>query len=98
MNLKKIKTAATIAMAVSCSYALKAQVTLSGFVSSPEKKPIPFSVVGIKNTFLSTQANAEGLFSFKDLKPGTYVLVTKCVGYKPKVDSLEVKELSLIHI
>lgn len=98
MNLKKIKTAASIALALSCSYVTQAQLTLSGFVSSPEKKPIPFSVVGIKNTFLSAQSNAEGLFSFKDLKPGTYVLVTKCVGYKPKSDSVEVKENTTIEI
>lgn len=91
MTFKTIKTAATIAMALSCTYVAKAQFAINGFVSSPEKKPIPFSVVGIKNTFLSTQANAEGLFSFKNLRPGTYVLVTKCVGYKPKTDSIDVK-------
>jgi iron complex outermembrane receptor protein len=98
MNFINLKTAAGIAMAVACSFALKAQVSLSGFVSSPEKKPIPFSVVGIKNTFLSTQANAEGLFAFKDLKPGSYVLVTKCVGYKPKIDSIDVKENMTIEV
>lgn len=91
MTFKTLRTAAGIALALSCTYVTKAQFAVNGFVSSPEKKPIPFSVVGIKNTFLSTQANAEGLFSFKGLKPGSYVLVTKCAGYKPKIDSIEVK-------
>jgi len=98
MNFKKNKPAIAFAMAMSCAFMSQAQITLSGFVSSPEKKPIPFSVIGIKNTFLSAQANAEGQFSFKDLKPGKYVLITKCVGYRPKTDSLEVKENRNIEI
>lgn len=98
MNFKQLKIAAAFAIASSCAFVAQAQVSLSGSVSSPEKKPIPFSVVGIKNTFLSTQANADGVFKFNNLKPGTYVLVTKCVGYKPKIDSLEVKENMSIDI
>lgn len=90
MTFKTLRTAAGIALALSGTYVSKAQFAVNGFVTSPEKKPVPFSVVGIKNTFLSTQANAEGLFSFKGLKPGTYVLVTKCVGYKQKIDSIDV--------
>ncbi|MBL7934337.1 MAG: TonB-dependent receptor [Bacteroidia bacterium] len=92
MNFKTIKKAMALALFTSCSYILQAQLTLSGFVTSPEKTPIPFSVIGIKNTFLSTQSNSLGLFEFKNLKPGTYVLITKCVGYKPKIDSLNVKD------
>ncbi len=98
MNFQKIKTLATTAFVVVCILTTQAQVSLSGFVSSPEKKAIPFSVIGIKNTFLSVQANAEGLFKFSNLKPGTYVLITKCVGYKPKVDSLEVRENRTVEI
>lgn len=98
MNLKTIKTTVALALFTSCSYILQAQFKLSGFVSSPEKKAIPFSVVGIKNTFLSTQSNSVGLFEFKNLKPGTYVLVTKCVGYKTKEDSIDVKDNMTIEI
>lgn len=98
MNFKKIKTTAAFVIACFCASITSAQVSLSGFVSSPDKKPIPFSVIGIKNTFLSAQANAEGLFKFNNLKPGNYVLVIKCVGYKPKIDSLEVKENMAIEI
>jgi iron complex outermembrane receptor protein len=90
MTFKTIKAAAIIALALSCTGVAKAQHSINGLVSSPEKKPVPFSVIGIKNTYLSTQANAEGLFSFRNLKPGKYVLVTKCVGYKQKIDSIEV--------
>ncbi len=98
MNFKTIKKAMALAMFSSCSYILQAQVTLSGFVSDPDKKPIPFSVIGIKNTFLSTQSNASGLFEFTNLKSGKYVLVTKCVGYKVKEDSIDIKDNMTIEI
>ena len=42
MNLKTIKKAMALAMFSCCSYILQAQSTLSGFVSDPDKKPIPF--------------------------------------------------------
>jgi iron complex outermembrane receptor protein len=98
MNFKTIKKTLAVAMLSSCSYILQAQSTLSGFVSDPDKKPIPFSVIGIKNTFLSAQSNSLGLFEFKNLKPGTYVLVTKCVGYKAKEDSINVIDNMTIEI
>ena len=98
MNFKTIKKAMALALFSSCSYILQAQSKLSGFVSDPNKKPIPFSVIGIKNTFLSTQSNADGLFEFTNLKHGKYVLVTKCVGYKVREDSLEIKDVMTIEI
>ncbi len=98
MNFKKNKWALFMAMSLSCVQFAQAQIKLSGSVSDPEKKAIPFSVVGIKNTFLSTQSNAQGLFEFKNLKPGSYVLVTKCVGYKTKTDSLELKDNMTIDV
>lgn len=98
MNTNSTRKAMAFALFSLCALAVQAQFTLSGFVSSPDKKAIPFSVIGIKNTFLSTQSNALGKFEFKNLKPGTYVLVTKCVGYKPKTDSLELKDNMAIEI
>ena len=98
MNTKTIKKAMAFALFASCSYILQAQVTLNGSVTSPEKKVIPFSVIGIKNTFLSTQSNSLGQFEFKNVKPGNYVLVTKCVGYKTKEDSVVISEAKTIEI
>ena len=92
MNTKTIKQAMALALFSTCSYILQAQGTLSGSVISSERKPIPFSVVGIKNTFLSAQSNSLGQFEFKNLKAGSYVLFTKCVGYKVKMDSVELKD------
>lgn len=98
MNSNSTRKAMAFALFSLCALAAQAQFTLSGSVSSPDKKAIPFSVIGIKNTFLSTQSNASGKFEFKNLKPGTYVLVTKCVGYKPKTDSIELKDNMAIEI
>jgi iron complex outermembrane receptor protein len=98
MNTSNTKKAMALALFSLCALVAQAQLTLSGFVSSPDKKAIAFSVVGIKNTFLSAQANAAGRFEFKNLKPGTYVLVTKCVGYKPKTDSIDLKDNMTIEI
>lgn len=98
MNTNSTKKAMALALFSLCVAVAQAQFTLSGSVSSPDKKAIPFSIVGIKNTFLSAQANASGRFEFKNLKPGTYVLVTKCVGYKPKTDSIELKDNMAIEV
>jgi iron complex outermembrane recepter protein len=98
MNLTTAKKAMALALFTSCSYIVQAQLTLSGSVNSEEKTPIPFSVIGLKNTFLSTQSTAQGKFEFTNLKPGKYVLVTKCVGYKAKEDSVELKENMSIEV
>lgn len=84
-------------MFLPCALSLQAQSNLTGNVSAPDKTPVPFAVVAIKNTFLSAQANSQGTFKFGNLKPGKYVLVTKCVGYKAKTDSIEVKD-SAMHV
>ncbi len=72
----------------SCSYILQAQATLTGTITTAQKTPVPFAVVGIKNTFLTAQTNSAGVFEFKNLKEGSYVLITKNVGYKAKEDSV----------
>jgi iron complex outermembrane receptor protein len=89
MNTNNIKKTMALALFTSCSYILQAQLSLTGTVTTAEKKPVAFAVVGIKNTFLTTQSNASGVFEFKNLKPGAYVLVTKNVGYKAKEDSID---------
>lgn len=98
MNFKQLKKTATIVLFSAGTLVMPAQITVSGFVNSPEKKPIPFSVIGIQGTFLSSQANSLGLFQFKNLKPGKYVFVTKCVGYKARFDSLDVRDNMSIEI
>lgn len=85
-NIAKIVFAA--ALLSTAKY--NAQNTLSGNVKSEKGEAIPFAVVGIKNTQLAATSNSQGEFKFKDLKNSTYVLITKCLGYSDKVDTITV--------
>ena len=60
----------------------KSQFNLSGILTSNEQKPIPFGVVNLKNTYLTTQTNANGEYAFANLKSGNYVVVANCFGFK----------------
>ncbi|MES2764209.1 MAG: TonB-dependent receptor [Bacteroidota bacterium] len=88
MKINNIKKTMAFALFSSCSYILQAQATLTGTITTAQKTPVPFAVVGIKNTFLTAQTNSAGVFEFKNLKEGSYVLITKNVGYKAKEDSV----------
>lgn len=88
MKLKKAARLCSLAIGVLYMPLAKAQFTINGTVSGPDKNAIPYSVVGIKNTFISSQANAFGEFKIAGLKAGTYILQTTCVGYKMKYDTI----------
>lgn len=90
MNFKKMITKSCLALALFCMTTAKAQFKIAGVVSGPNEKPIPYAAVGIKTTFISAMANSEGKFEIKNLKAGKYVLVTHCVGYKKRIDSVDV--------
>lgn len=91
MNLKNTIFKSCLAIALFCMTSVKAQFTLSGTILGSNNKPIPYSSVSIKNTFISAISNDEGVFKIKNLKEGKYVLATNCLGYKMRYDSLEVK-------
>lgn len=98
MKKSTLKKTVTTALMLSCAIASLAQINVSGVVTDVEKNPIPFSVIGVKNSFITTQSNAQGLFQISNLKPGTYVLQTKCVGYKSKEDTIVLSENKNIEI
>jgi hypothetical protein len=56
------------------------QVTLSGKITDDQNKAIPFASVYIKNTTKGTSANSDGEYVLQ-LKPGTYEIQYKAVGY-----------------
>ncbi|WP_428328787.1 DUF5686 and carboxypeptidase regulatory-like domain-containing protein [Mucilaginibacter sp.] len=68
--------------------AFSQQVTLSGKITDEQKKAIPFASVYIKNTTKGTSANSEGQYTLQ-LKPGTYNVQYKAVGYKQESRKLE---------
>lgn len=88
MNLKKTAHWCSLSIGVLFTLHTKAQFNITGTVSGPDKNAIPYSIVGIKNTFISSQANAFGEFKITGLKSGTYILQTVCVGYKNRIDTV----------
>lgn len=88
--MNQLKKMFVLALAMGSSQIVKSQFTLSGVLTSPEKKVIPFGAVNLKNTYLTVQSNATGEFKFSNLKAGNYVIVTKCFGYLSKTDSVVV--------
>lgn len=92
MKTKKMLLQSAILVAACIFQTAKAQFSISGNVSGPDKRAIPFSVIGIRNTFISTQANSVGDFKIKGLNSGTYILQTACVGYKTRFDTVKLTD------
>ena len=90
--MNTFKKTFALTLILGSSQIAKSQFNLSGVLTSEEQKPIPFGIVNLKNTFLTTQANANGEYAFTNLKSGNYVVVTNCFGFKPKTDSVLITE------
>lgn len=69
-----------------------AQTTLSGKVINERGEMIPFAQLAIKNTYLTTIANAEGDFEIKNIKTDFCVLLTHAIGYAERADSIVVSK------
>ena len=90
--MNTFKKTFALTLILGSSQIAKSQFNLSGVLTTEEQKPIPFGIVNLKNTFLTTQANANGEYAFTNLKTGSYVVVTNCFGFKPKTDSVLITE------
>lgn len=86
----KNKTSAKLCFATMllCGAQAAAQSDISGRVLSDNGSAVPFALVGLNNTQLSTVADANGNFKFEGLKDGTWVLSTRSVGYLDRRDTL----------
>src|ERR1700726_5012561 len=73
------------------------QVTISGKITDEHNKPVPFASVYIKNTTKGTSANSEGEYILQ-LKPGTYEVQYKAVGFKQESRKLDVTTNQVINI
>lgn len=89
MNLKKMASLCGLGFSVFTVNTLSAQFSISGTVKGPKDQPIPYSAVGLKNTYSSAQANHEGFYKLSDVKAGKYVLLTNSIGYKTRIDTIE---------
>lgn len=73
------------------------QVSISGKVTDNYKKPISFASIYIKNTTSGTSANAEGDYILQ-LKPGTYEVLFKAVGYKQESRILQISDNRIVNM
>ncbi len=72
----------TISLLLVVVLGLQAQkIKLSGKITDNENNPLPGAAIQIKNTFLGTTTNQDGVFEF-NLKEGDYILNFSFIGYK----------------
>lgn len=90
MNYKKIAKV-FFASALAYSTSIRAQSVISGLVTNQKGEPIPFALIGIKNTQFAATSNLEGTFKFKPLKNDLYIVTTRCLGYADRTDTLDLK-------
>lgn len=86
----KIKSLAKCAFAMACVCMIdaKAQFNLSGKVVNKQGEPVSFAAIGIKNTQLSLITNQAGEYSFKGLKPDTYIITVHSIGFLNQTDTV----------
>jgi len=77
--------------------AFSQQVNISGKISDENNKPVPFANVYIKNTTKGTSANSEGEYILQ-LKPGSYEVQYKSVGYKRESRKLDLTTSQVLNI
>src|SRR5665213_1602657 len=77
--------------------AFSQQVTISGKITDENNKPIPFASVYIKNTTKGTSANSEGEYILQ-LKPGSYEVQYKSVGYKQESRKIDLTTSQVLNI
>ena len=62
-----------------------AQTRITGkIIDSATAKPLPDASVYIANSTIGTKTDKNGDYSFSQLTPGSYELITSCLGYQSK--------------
>ena len=67
-----------LAFATMLAMNLHAQFTISGSVFDTDSIPYPFVDIKLEPSGQNTRANFDGLYSFKDVKPGRYTITASC--------------------
>jgi hypothetical protein len=78
-------------------FSIKTHAQLTGLIMDSKGEPLPFANVYIEGSTRGTSANTEGIYTF-DLSNGTYRIVFQSIGYKKKVESVEVKGKTTLNI
>jgi iron complex outermembrane receptor protein len=80
-----------IAVSLTDSTAYQLMSGIRGKVTDPEGKPLYGASIAIENTYLGTQTDAGGNYSFVDLRKGNYTLRYSFIGYEPVVKVITVE-------
>ena len=88
MKFKKLAKV-FFAAAIAPSMGLQAQHLLTGQVKTTAGEPVPFAIIGIKNSQLAATSTANGTFKFRNLKSATYILSTRCLGFSDRTDTIQ---------
>src|SRR5665213_2589809 len=73
------------------------QITIKGKITDEHNRAIPFASVYIRNTTTGTSANSEGEYTLQ-VKPGTYDVQYKAVGYKQESRKLNVAANVVVNV
>ena len=63
--------------------------SVSGKITDEKNEPVSFATVYVEGTTLGTTANIDGIYKL-ELKPGTYRLIFRFIGYKQLEKNIEV--------
>jgi hypothetical protein len=79
------------------SLGTKAQQTysISGQVTDEKGITLPGATVFIANTTYINASDNEGKFSFDKIRPGTYEVVAKMIGFEPDIQSVTISDRSI---
>ncbi|MES2513873.1 MAG: DUF5686 and carboxypeptidase regulatory-like domain-containing protein [Bacteroidota bacterium] len=83
------KTLLALILVLSSTILFAQLASVRGKITDDRNQALSFSSVLVKGTTQGTNANADGFYSLK-LAPGTYELIFQYVGYKKKVEKVEV--------
>ena len=76
------------------SFNLRAQTSITGFVTDSLNKPITSASVYLSKTTIGTLTNEVGLYSLTIPQNGVYELISSCVGFKSKSIIVSIKGIS----
>jgi len=81
----------TMILCLCAQIAVQAQnAEITGTLTGSDGAPVPFAVISLKKTQISTLSSASGTYSLKGLMPGAYRISAKSTGYLEKLDSITV--------
>ncbi len=95
--MKKFTIAVTIALF--SPFILWAQFSIQGkIIDSENQKPLAGATLYLKNSSTKIQTNENGLFFFKNLKKGDYILNVSYVGFKSQDIKVELDGNKMLNI